>query len=55
MDDNPNCLGITSMEIQAPHEIKEKLISAGYGIVSENETSYQVKDPDGARIQITAI
>jgi len=53
MDDN--CLGITSMEIQAPHEIKEKLISAGYGIVSENETSYQVNDPDGARIQITSI
>ena len=29
------------------------LLSAGYSITSENETSYQVDDPDGAKIKIT--
>ena len=49
MDDNPNALGIEAMEIQAPLEVKEKLISAGYPINSEDETSYLVNDPDGSR------
>ena len=53
MDDND--LGINSMEIQVSKEIKEKLISAGYAISSEDETSYFVNDPDGARIKITSI
>jgi len=53
MDDDT--LGINSMEIQASKEIKEKLISAGYAISSEDETSYFVNDPDGARIKITSI
>ena len=55
MADNPNCLGIDSVEIKAPLETRGKLISAGYSIVSENDTIFEVSDPDGARIKITSM
>ena len=55
MNDNSNILGVESVEIQAPPDTEQKLVAAGYSIISKNETDYQIDDPDGARIKITSI
>jgi len=55
MTDNCNNLGVESVEIQALPDTEQKLVTAGYTIISKNETDYQVDDPDGARIKITSI
>ena len=47
--------GIDSIELKAPKDVEQKLSSAGFSIVSKNETSYQVDDPDGARLNITSV
>ena len=55
MTDNSNNLGVESVEIQAPPDTEQKLVTAGYSIISKNETDYQIDDPDGARIKVTLI
>ena len=54
MSSNSNNLGVESVEIQAPPDTEEKLVTAGYSIISKNESDYQIDDPDGARIKITS-
>ena len=48
-------IGIDSIELEAPKDVEHKLSSAGFSIVSKNEASYQVDDPDGARLNITSV
>ena len=55
MTDNSNNLGVESVEIQAHPDTEQKLVTAGYSIISKNETDYQIDDPDGARIKVTLI
>ena len=55
MSGNLNVMGIDSVEVKAPNDVEQKLISAGFSIVSKNETSYQVDDPDGARLKISSV
>ena len=55
MTDTSDNLEVKSVEIQAPTGTEQKLVTAGYSIISKNETDYQIDDPDGARIKITSI